>query len=78
MKKIGPLEWDNELCKFCNLCVQMCPQKCLQFKGKELVIESSCLKCGICTKYCPEMGLQLAKDSEDRKEQKQDTEENKK
>ncbi|MBW3012897.1 4Fe-4S binding protein [Candidatus Woesearchaeota archaeon] len=67
MKKVGPLEWNEKLCKFCNLCIQMCPKNGLKFEGKELVQTAECIKCGICCKYCPEMGLNLEK-SENRKE----------
>ncbi|MBW2987432.1 4Fe-4S binding protein [Candidatus Woesearchaeota archaeon] len=64
MKKVGNLEWDEKLCKFCNLCIQMCPKKCLKFEGKELVQGEGCIDCGICEKYCPEMGLKLKKKKE--------------
>ena len=67
MKKVGPLKWDEKLCKFCNLCIQMCPKKCLKFEGKELVQTGDCIKCAICEKYCPEMGLKIEKEKSENK-----------
>ena len=65
MKKVGTLEWDEKLCKFCNLCIKMCPKKILKFEDKELKQDEGCIDCSICEKYCPEMGLKVEKKKEE-------------
>lgn len=42
-----------ENCLECKACVQVCPQKCIQFHNGHLNInEKSCIKCGLCDSVC--------------------------
>jgi Pyruvate/2-oxoacid:ferredoxin oxidoreductase delta subunit/coenzyme F420-reducing hydrogenase delta subunit len=44
----------------CRLCVNYCPQECLEFKEGGIVInEERCTDCGICTTACPSGALRM-------------------
>lgn len=53
------IEWDEKLCKNCNICVEICPQKGLKFENGKLKLTGKCLKCRMCEKYCPDMALKI-------------------
>jgi len=57
----NPLKWDKKKCKFCNLCIELCPQKGLSFEDGNLKLTKKCLKCKICEKYCPDRGIEIVK-----------------
>lgn len=58
------MEVVKHLCKGCGLCIEHCPQKCIEFADKfnELGYKyatytgEGCTGCGICFYCCPEPG----------------------
>ena len=46
---------DEGKCLFCNQCVEICPAKALEKKGKGLVFDyGKCIRCFCCQEICPE------------------------
>ncbi len=46
-------------CIGCRLCYSVCPQKCIDFTVKPVVIDQSrCLHCGRCTQICPKQTIE--------------------
>ena len=48
----------TEDCTGCGVCVDVCPQKCIDISGRPLVIlQEHCLHCGSCWRECPSDAL---------------------
>jgi len=46
---------DEEVCKSCDRCAEICPPKALARKGEELVFDyGQCIRCLCCLEVCPE------------------------
>ena len=44
----------TECCTGCGVCVDVCPQKCIDTGGRPLVIlQERCIRCGSCWRECP-------------------------
>ncbi|MBW3022036.1 4Fe-4S binding protein [Candidatus Woesearchaeota archaeon] len=56
------MNWDRKLCKKCNICIEICSQKGLEFKDGELKLTGNCIKCKLCEKYCPDVALKIEDD----------------
>ncbi|MCP5082057.1 MAG: pyruvate ferredoxin oxidoreductase [Alphaproteobacteria bacterium] len=63
----GP-EFRNELeiipawCKGCDICVRMCPEKCLELNADQVVViprPDDCTGCRICEWLCPDFAIKL-------------------
>ncbi len=53
-----PLEWKEERCIRCGLCVGVCPFDALTLKNNIIWIdEEKCTLCGLCVKGCPTFAL---------------------
>jgi len=64
--------WTNfsDLCKSCGLCLEKCPQKCLDWEtdrngyyGTPAVRceIGGCIACGICEEHCPDQAIRVDK-----------------
>ncbi|WP_409200946.1 4Fe-4S binding protein [Methanobrevibacter sp. DSM 116169] len=54
--KIRIIDWDSDLCKKCQLCVNECPTGAISFDDEEDTIvrdSNKCLRCSICYQTCP-------------------------
>lgn len=54
--KIRIIDWDEDLCKKCQLCVPECPTGCITFdEEKDTIVRDvdKCLRCSICYQTCP-------------------------
>lgn len=54
--KIRVIDWNDEKCKKCQLCVGECPTKAITFDEKKDTIVrdvDKCLRCSICYQTCP-------------------------
>ncbi len=46
--------WDKETCTACKLCVNICPNKAIDQKGDDFVLDTDkCILCGLCINNCP-------------------------
>lgn len=59
-----PLQWDPEVCTYCQQCVNVCPKGALSFVDEKLVQDESCWFCGRCARVCPSGGLVLPSDND--------------
>ncbi|HEY9160252.1 MAG TPA: 4Fe-4S binding protein [Desulfomonilia bacterium] len=67
MAAVGKIEIDRSLCKECELCMSVCPEKAIiisaemnykgyhpaEFKNK------TCRGCGLCAIMCPEIAIEV-------------------
>ena len=50
----------SSTCSHCGLCINMCPEKALQFNSGQLIFTAQkCSGCGLCVNSCPAHALQL-------------------
>ncbi len=51
---------DGDRCKACNQCLEICPPKALEQKGKSLVFDyGRCIRCFCCQEVCPEGAVSI-------------------
>jgi uncharacterized Fe-S center protein len=56
----GGLEWNAELCRYCNLCVQHCPHQAIRFRRRRLDVNfHDCKLCQHCRLICPAGAIQF-------------------
>jgi 2-oxoglutarate ferredoxin oxidoreductase subunit delta len=66
---------DEEFCKGCGLCVEVCPKKLLKIgsklnkQGYPLVEidecdQDKCLSCALCARVCPDVAITVLKTSD--------------
>ncbi len=54
------LQWDPEVCTFCQQCAEICPLDSIEFKnGKFTYDRDTCWHCGRCSRVCQEGALKL-------------------
>jgi uncharacterized Fe-S center protein len=59
------LEWNSEICTFCEQCKNICPLHAIDFKeGAFVVDKNNCWHCGRCSRVCQEGALTLPQDDE--------------
>jgi uncharacterized Fe-S center protein len=57
------LQWNPEVCTFCEQCKNICPLHSIDFKNGVFVVdENSCWHCGRCSRVCQEGALTLPQD----------------
>jgi len=64
---------NEDKCKGCGLCVEVCPKKCLEM-SKEFnkvgyhpalfVSQDSCTSCGFCYQMCPDVCIEVYKEEQ--------------
>ncbi|MDD5686701.1 MAG: 4Fe-4S binding protein [Elusimicrobia bacterium] len=61
---------DIEKCKGCQLCISVCPGKCIKSSGKinksgqkcvEFTDNDKCKSCGFCFLVCPDVAIEVFK-----------------
>lgn len=60
------LEITQEWCKSCDICVKLCPERCLQLNGErivELAQPEKCTGCRLCELLCPDFAIRVYLDS---------------
>jgi anaerobic sulfite reductase subunit C len=54
--------WNKDACTACTLCVNICPTRAIEQKGKQFVLDrDKCLLCGLCISNCPASAWTAAK-----------------
>ena len=57
------LQWNQEVCTFCEQCKSICPLNAIDFKeGVFVVDQNTCWHCGRCSRVCQEGALTLPQD----------------
>ena len=57
------LQWNAEVCTFCEQCKNICPLHAIDFKETTFVVdENNCWHCGRCSRVCQEGALTLPQD----------------
>lgn len=57
-----PLEITEAWCKACDICVKMCPERCLVLNGRGAVAltdPAACTGCRICEMLCPDFAIRI-------------------
>jgi len=55
-----------EWCKGCDICVKMCPERCLALNADqvvELIDEEACTGCRVCEILCPDFAIDVLRDT---------------
>jgi len=61
----GKMDWNAELCEFCNQCVEICPLDTLDFEKERITWdEEKCWRCGRCERGCESSAIRFPKDDE--------------
>ena len=58
----GGIHWDNELCTYCQKCVEICPNNAITFKdegAERSIFFHNCTYCQHCVLTCPDEALTL-------------------
>jgi uncharacterized protein (DUF362 family)/Pyruvate/2-oxoacid:ferredoxin oxidoreductase delta subunit len=51
---------EEEVCKSCDRCTEICPPKALAKKGKDLIFDyKKCIRCFCCLEVCPEGAISI-------------------
>lgn len=59
------LQWNPELCTFCEQCKNICPLHSIEFSGSTFTYdEKKCWHCGRCSRVCQEGALTMPQDDE--------------
>jgi uncharacterized protein len=57
------LQWNPEICTFCEQCKNICPLHAIDFKEGRFVVDgNNCWHCGRCSRVCQEGALTLPQD----------------
>jgi len=59
-------EWSDEWCKSCDICVKMCPERCLALDERQiarLVNPQACTGCRVCEWLCPDFAIAVHVDA---------------
>jgi indolepyruvate ferredoxin oxidoreductase beta subunit len=62
------LEIIEAWCKGCDICVKMCPERCLALNAEQVAIltdAAACTGCGICEWLCPDFAIAVHKRTRD-------------
>lgn len=52
---------NHELCKLCDICVQLCPVKDLKINDQKLIELGKCIGCMLCERNCPDLAIEVEK-----------------
>ncbi len=61
------LEITEAWCKGCDICVKMCPERCLRLDGRqivELARPDACTACRLCEWLCPDFAIRVLREGE--------------
>jgi uncharacterized Fe-S center protein len=61
----GQLQWDSEICEFCEQCIEICPLEVIDFKDNEIRWDDEqCWRCGRCERGCQAGAIHFPGDDE--------------
>lgn len=54
LKNIVTLDYNQDRCTGCGMCVEVCPRGVFRMNGKKAIIEDrdACIECGACMRNC--------------------------
>lgn len=56
LKNVVTLEYREEKCIGCGMCIEVCPHAVFRFNGTrrvEVTSRDACMECGACSRNCP-------------------------
>jgi 2-oxoglutarate ferredoxin oxidoreductase subunit delta len=59
------IDVDDELCKACGICIELCPQKVFDADGQgrpQVARLEDCTRCRFCEQHCPDFALEVLED----------------
>jgi NAD-dependent dihydropyrimidine dehydrogenase PreA subunit len=61
LKDVVTLEYDQDKCTGCGMCLQVCPHGIFRLNDHKAVIADRdlCMECGACAKNCPFAALRV-------------------
>lgn len=61
LKNVVTLQLDEEKCKGCGMCINVCPHEVFLMKDDkaQIVDKDSCMECGACAKNCPFSAIEV-------------------
>ncbi|HXG31713.1 MAG TPA: ferredoxin family protein [Thermodesulfobacteriota bacterium] len=59
--KLVTITLNQRFCKGCEICVEICPNKCLEMEGPYPVVRdiNLCSKCMLCELECPDFAITI-------------------
>jgi 2-oxoglutarate ferredoxin oxidoreductase subunit delta len=64
------VEFNEERCKGCELCINVCPKKIIHLAGRfnskgfspaEVTDQNQCIGCAFCARMCPDVVIEVYK-----------------
>ncbi len=59
MKTRQNVIWNENYCKRCILCVEVCPVQVLSLERDEILEKEGCIRCYQCERYCPDIAIEV-------------------
>jgi len=61
LKNVVTLEYDQDKCAGCGMCLHVCPHGVFQLNGRRAVVRDRdlCMECGACARNCPFEALRV-------------------
>jgi 2-oxoglutarate ferredoxin oxidoreductase subunit delta len=56
--------WNENYCKRCILCVEVCPVQVLALETNEIMEKEGCIRCYRCERYCPDIAIEVMDEQE--------------
>jgi 2-oxoglutarate ferredoxin oxidoreductase subunit delta len=59
--KLVNIALNQRFCKGCEICIEICPNKCLEMKGSYPIVKdiNLCSKCMLCELECPDFAIAI-------------------
>jgi 2-oxoglutarate ferredoxin oxidoreductase subunit delta len=59
MKSRRNVIWNENYCKRCIICVEVCPVQVLSLEMNEIKEKEGCVRCYQCERYCPDIAIEV-------------------
>jgi NAD-dependent dihydropyrimidine dehydrogenase PreA subunit len=61
LKDVVTLEFDQQKCTGCGMCIEVCPHEVIAIENKKATIidKDACMECGACGRNCPASAISV-------------------